>query len=250
MTRLFSTDPIKPGEGSYTLDEAESRYLRDVLRMRAGDGITLCDANRTEYEGVISDPSSKRIKIILKSGSPNESEPPYRAILCQGLPKGDKMSSVIQKAVELGVFEILPVTCSRSVSRIDPRDAPEKVARWQKVSLEAARQSGRGLVPQVRLPMSFRETVDEICRSSDLVLIPWEEANGFSIADALEPFSKSTGTGRISVLIGPEGGFEKSEVEYAVQHGAIAVTLGKRILRTETAGPSVLAMLLYRLELS
>jgi 16S rRNA (uracil1498-N3)-methyltransferase len=202
-----------------------------------------------EYTGIISDPSVKRIELELSQGTPNTSEPPYEACLCQGLPKGDKMSSVIQKAVELGASEIRPISCARSVVKISARDTSEKTQRWQKVSLEAARQSGRGIVPRVMNPLSFAEAVDEVCCGKGLLLIPWEEERSVSLYEVLEPFAKCQNYPRISIFIGPEGGFDPKEVEYAISKGAVTVSLGRRILRTETAGPAVLAMLLYRLEL-
>ena len=269
MTRLFSEHPIEPGTGSYILGEEDSRYLRDVLRMRAGESITVCDPLRTDYEGIIVNPAAKRIEIALGPGTPNQNEAPYEAFLYQGLPKADKMSSVIQKAVELGVSAVYPVACARCVVKVGARESAEKTARWQKVALEAARQSGRGIVPRIHAPDSFREAMDEACRISDLVFIPWEEERSVSFFEALEDFagrcepvdfSKNEKpqpeyaqlqrhVPRISIFIGPEGGFDVREIKYAVSKGAIAVSLGKRILRTETAGLAVLSMLLYRLEL-
>jgi len=276
MTRLFSDQTIEAGSDTYLLGEEESRYLRDVLRMRAGECITVCDAAHFDFEGTIINPSAKRIEITLGPGAPNRNEPPYEVVLYQGLPKADKMSLVIQKAVEFGAVGVCPVACSRSVVKIDSRDANEKTQRWQKVALEAARQSGRGMVPRVFMPESFKEAIDGACRTSDLVLFPWEEERSLSVFEVLEDFAGRSGfthsptlekkeivTGvpdtaqtprsdrrpRISVFIGPEGGFEEKEVELALSRGARAVSLGKRILRTETAGLAVLSMLLYRLEL-
>lgn len=276
MTRLFSNIPIDPGTGTYLLGEEESRYIRDVLRMRTGESITICDSARIDYEGTITNPTARQIEILLGPGVPNRNEAPYEAILFQGLPKADKMSSVIQKAVELGAVGICPVACSRSVVKIGFRDTSEKTQRWQKVALEAARQSGRGMIPRVFEPMSFRKSVDEACRTSELVLIPWEEERSISIFEVLESLADKPGgapartfekqetapgaivgdqvfdhkaSPRISIFIGPEGGFDGKEVEYAISKGAHAVSLGKRILRTETAGLAVLSMLLYRLEL-
>lgn len=248
MIRLFS-EIIIGANDRYTLDETESRYIRDVLRMRAGEKVIVCDPERMEYEGTVTDPASKHVELRLKPGKPNNTEPMYRISLCQGLPKGDKMTSIIQKAVELGASEIRPVSCARSVVRIETRDAADKVQRWQKVSLEAARQSGRGIVPIVTDPASFREAVDDACSRAGLVLIPWEEERSVSLFEVLEPLASGRERSPISVFIGPEGGFDPKEVEYALSKGAVAVSLGKRILRTETAGPAVLAMLLYRLEL-
>lgn len=273
MTRLFSDVRIDPASDTLLLNEKDSRYIRDVLRMRSGESITLCDPGRMEFEAFIVDPSEKQIQVRLLPGTPNQTEPPYEVVIYQGLPKGDKMSTVIQKSVELGAFGISPISCSRSIVKTGKRDYEAKTKRWQTISLEAARQSGRGIVPEIKNPMTFCDAVDDASRASDLVIIPWEDERLISLFEVLEPFAERygyqtvsfreksvaenvsvSGKGhkfpRISVFIGPEGGFDNQEVEYARSRGAVPVSLGKRILRTETAGPAVLAMLLYRLELA
>ncbi|NLW89548.1 MAG: 16S rRNA (uracil(1498)-N(3))-methyltransferase [Clostridiaceae bacterium] len=277
MTRLFVDKRIEHGATTHILDDSDSRYIRDVLRMRSGERLILCDPDSTEYEAIVTSPGSKHIELTLSPGRANQTEPLYRAVLYQGLPKGDKMSGIIQKSVELGVSGIVPVSCARSIVKIDPGDLREKTTRWQKISHEAARQSERGRVPWVSETMSFREAIETATKQSDLTLIPWEEESGKSLAEALEPLdnkrrcqnpnpdddigpdlsdperslpniSRREGP-LVSIFIGPEGGFEKKEVAFAKECGAVSVSLGKRILRTETAGIAVLSMLLYRLEL-
>jgi len=265
MTRLFSKSIIDPNPGLFTLDEAESKYLADVLRMRIGDKVILCDAVKMEYISVISSISNKKVILTLSEHHQNESDPPYIASLFQGLAKGERMDFAIQKSVELGVAGIIPVNCIRSIVKISGRDVISKTSRWQKIAEEAARQSGRGYIPEVFVPKAFEEAIRFAAESSDLVLIPWEEETGVSLPDILEKFVQSSGFGnktsqlkqandarempKIAIFIGPEGGFDRKEIEFAVSHGAIPVSLGKRILRTETAGIAVLSMLLYRLEL-
>jgi 16S rRNA (uracil1498-N3)-methyltransferase len=265
MTRLFSKSIIDPNQELFILDEADSKYLTDVLRMRIGDAVILCDAERIDYTGVISVISKKKVTLTLSENHKNESDPPYIATLFQGLAKGERMDLAIQKSVELGVAGIVPVSCIRSIVRINPGDVISKTSRWQKIAEEAARQSGRGYIPEVYSPQSFEEAIRKATDNADLVLIPWEEETGVSLPNILEKFVQRSGFSgessrpkesanagalpRIAVFIGPEGGFDRKEIEFAVAHGAASVSLGKRILRTETAGIAVLSMLLYRLEL-
>lgn len=265
MTRLFSKSIIEPNQQLFILDEADSKYLTDVLRMRIGDTIILCDAARTEFRSVISSLSQKKVTLSLSEHLKNESDPPYIASLFQGLAKGERMDYVIQKSVELGVAGIIPVNCIRSIVKISGSDAISKTSRWQKIAEEAARQSGRGYIPEVFSPIPFEEAIRMATDSYDLVLIPWEEETGVSLPDILEKFAQRSGYSekaskaeeaigaralpKIAIFIGPEGGFDRTEIELAVSHGAASVSLGKRILRTETAGIAVLSMLLYRLEL-
>jgi len=265
MTRLFTKSIIDPNQGLFTLDEDDSKYLIDVLRMRVGDTITLCDFVRMDYTGVISEVTKKKVTLTLSEHHQNESDPPYIASLFQGLAKGERMDFAIQKSVELGVAGIIPVNCIRSIVKISGSDVVSKTSRWQKIAEEASRQSGRGYIPEVFVPKAFEEAINFASENNDLVLIPWEEETAGSLPDVLEKFTRRSGfsgessqlkenedTGampKIAIFIGPEGGFDRKEIEFAVSHGAIPVSLGKRILRTETAGIAVLSMLLYRLEL-
>lgn len=265
MTRLFSKRVIEPDQELFTLDETDSKYLIDVLRMRVGDTVILCDFARMDYNGVISDVTNKKVTLSLSKHHPNESDPPYMASLFQGLAKGERMDFAIQKSVELGASGIIPVNCIRSIVKIGGSDVISKTSRWQKIAEEAARQSGRGYIPEVFVPKTFEEAIIFAARNNDLVLIPWEEESGVALPAILEKFAQRSGfagnSGRlkqkgdsgaipkIAIFIGPEGGFDRKEIEFAVSHGATAVSLGKRILRTETAGIAVLSMLLYRLEL-
>lgn len=265
MTRLFSKSIIDPNQEHFTLDETDSKYLIDVLRMRVGDTVILCDYARMDYTGVISEVINKNVTLSLSEHHPNESDPPYIASLFQGLAKGERMDFAIQKSVELGASGIIPVSCMRSIVKISGNDIISKTSRWQKIAEEASRQSGRGYIPEVFVPKTFVEAIKFAIENNDLVLIPWEEESGVSLPAILEKFAQRSGFSaesiqlkqrrdagaipRIAVFIGPEGGFDRNEVEFAVSQGAITVSLGKRILRTETAGIAVLSMLLYRLEL-
>lgn len=265
MTRLFSKNIIDPGQALFVLDDSDSKYLTDVLRMRVGDTIILCDAMSMDYTGVISGVSQKKVTLTLSEHHQNKSEPPYIASLYQGLCKGERMDYAVQKSVELGVSGIIPVSCVRSVVKINERDMISKTSRWQKIAEEAARQSGRGRIPEVSAPAAFEEAIKGALTGNDLVLIPWEEETAVSLPDILEKFASTGGFSkagkasgepestetlpRIAIFIGPEGGFDPKEIDFAISKGAAAVSLGSRILRTETAGIAVLSMLLYRLEL-
>jgi len=172
-------------------------------------------------------------------------ELPSQVYLFQGLPKADKMELIIQKAVELGVHAVVPVSTKRCVVKLDDKKAKSKIARWQGISEAAAKQSKRRIVPEVMDVMSFKEALNFV-KDFEIKLIPYELAEDMSktkeIIDALQPGQ------RIAIFIGPEGGFEEAEVEAAMNAGVQPITLGKRILRTETAGFTVLSWIMYKLE--
>ena len=172
-------------------------------------------------------------------------ELPSRIYLFQALPKADKMELIVQKAVELGVYEIIPVAAKRCVVKLDEKKAANKVNRWQGIAEAAAKQSKRGVIPEVHMPVSFQEAVD-LAGSMDVRLIPYELAEDMTHTRALIETIKPGQS--IAVFIGPEGGFEESEIQTALSAGIEPLTLGKRILRTETAGFTVLSWLMYHLE--
>ncbi len=177
-------------------------------------------------------------------------EPVIEATLFQGVPKGDKMDLIIQKSVELGITTIVPVLMARSVVKIEnEKDGRKKQERWQRIAHEAAKQSGRGVVPRVLMPISFREAL-ELAEPFDLKLIPYEKEEAVSIKAALKQgeghreFERKS----VGIMVGPEGGIDLSEVEKAQKKGFRPVTLGKRILRTETAGFVALSCVMYEFD--
>ena len=174
-----------------------------------------------------------------------DTELPSRIYLFQGLPKQEKMELIVQKAVELGVCQVIPVQTRRCVVKLDAKKAAKKVQRWQQIAESAAKQAGRGYIPAVSEVMTFQEAL-AFSETLDIRLIPYELADGMEgtrkILDEIRPGQS------VGIFIGPEGGFEKEEVGRAVEAGALPITLGKRILRTETAGIAVLSILMYRLE--
>ena len=172
-------------------------------------------------------------------------ELPSKIYLFQGLPKSDKMELIVQKAVELGVYEIIPVSTKRAVVKLDAKKAGKKVERWNSIAEGGAKQSGRTVIPKVREVMTYKEALT-YAKTLDIVLVPYELADGMN--KTKEIIGRIEKGQSIGIFIGPEGGFEKEEVEQAMETGAEPITLGKRILRTETAGLTILSILMYHLE--
>lgn len=221
-------------------------HIRNVLRMRQGEEIALrngTDGNR--YLCSIEGFSEEEIYCKVYETEKSSTELPSRIYLFQGIPKGDKMEMIIQKAVELGVYEIIPVVCKRTVVKLDEKKERSKLGRWQGIAEAAAKQSKREMIPQIKHVMSFREAAD-YSRCAGVRVIPYELWEGMEktreILGGLKPSRD------VAVFIGPEGGFAEEEIQYAMQEGIQPVTLGKRILRTETAGLAVLSIVMYHLE--
>ena len=209
--------------------------------MKRGDALTLCDGVGTDF-GCVAVDFAGAVTVEVVSSSPSAGEPPYRATVFQAEIKGDKFDTVIQKAVELGAAGIVPFTSSRCVCRPDARDADKKKKRRERIALEAAKQCGRGTVPSVGETLPFHKTLAEAAKA-DLPLFCWEEATT-PLKDVIRGKDPST----VSVVIGPEGGFSADEARAAEAAGMIAVSLGRRILRTETAAGAVLSVLSYELD--
>lgn len=247
MTRLFLEDKDSQ-TGFITLNPEDSHYIAQVLRMRQGEQLTVVLNGRIEALCEVDELSKSEVKLkILKTGQ-NSTEPLADITLYQSVSKGERMDLTIQKCVELGVTRIVPVFSSRCVVRPDdPKKMKSKTERWQKISLEAARQSGRGIIPEVCDPVSFEQAV-AMSGSADISLFAWEGEKTVTLKQALES-KLPEDVKEIAVFVGPEGGYDESEADEATRNGALAVTIGKRILRTETAGAAVLAMLLYHYEL-
>ena len=260
MTRLFTEEIIPGDQMTYTFTGEEARYLADVLRMHPGEYICLCDGARTDITGRITDLMRDRVTVELIEKIHNNTEPPYNAVLYQALVKGDKMDLIIQKGVELGVSQIVPVSCTRSIVKLDAKDSVKKMARWQKIAEEAARQCGRGMVPAIGPPVTYAKALEQAAEESDLIFLPWEGEKSRPLSAVIDEFATGLASGEVgfaagqtdlpvlSFFIGPEGGFDPLEIEMAQTAGVRTVTLGRRILRTETAGLAVLSMFIYRLE--
>lgn len=217
----------------------EAQHISRVLRMKKGDSVTLCDGEGMFYEAVLEGFDEKTVTAQILSSRIAETEPTVKITIFQGVPKNPKLETIVQKATEIGVVRIVPVDTVRCVAKLDKMN---KVDRLGKIAKEAAKQSKRGIVPEVSAPMSFKEAVKEAAKA-DLAIIPYEEEREISLKKALTGKNPKT----VSVMIGPEGGFEKDEITLALENGITSVTLGKRILRTETAPLVVASAVLYEL---
>lgn len=219
------------------LDEEQSRHIAKSLRMKKGDMITVCNGNGIDYGCMIEEITKTGVTLSVCYRQASDSEPNIKVSLYQGVPKGDKMEDIIQKCVELGIYSITPVLTKRSISRPDEKQAAKKQIRYSKIALEAAQQSGRGIVPEIKAMTDFRNAVS-FC-DADLIIL-FYEGGGKSLKSIIEN-SKAE---KIAVFIGPEGGFEKEEVEAVIEKGGINATLGKRILRTQTAPVAALSSIM------
>ncbi len=242
---LFFVEKENIREQTARITGPDVNHIKNVLRMKPGMGIRISDGEQVCYNCRITDLSDEEVLLELLERDEDGTELPAQIVLFQGLPKGDKMEWVIQKNVELGVSRIVPVATRRSVVRLDPKKAEAKVRRWNSISESAAKQSKRTVIPEVAPVMTFREAVD-LAADFDCKLFPYENAEGMAytrqVLSAVEPGM------RIAVFIGPEGGFEEEEVSYAREKGFALLSLGRRILRTETAGMCLLSELMLRLE--
>ncbi len=224
-------------------------HIRNVLRMRAGEEVILCDGMGTDYRCRLKELTKEFVTASIITKSASETELPTRFVLFQGMPKKDKMELIIQKAVELGVWEIVPVITKRTVVKPSEEKKEEKKReRFQAIARAAAMQSMRGIIPKVAQELSFLDALKK-ARTLDAVLIPYEEARGIEYTRKVLAKLVADGVGSIGIFIGPEGGFEKEEVQAAQDMGASCITLGHRILRTETAGLVTLSLLMTAFEI-
>jgi 16S rRNA (uracil1498-N3)-methyltransferase len=242
----FFVQPSQIQDKKVIITGSDVNHIRNVLRMKPGEEIAVSNGiDGREYRCGIEEFVEDTVVCTLRFIKEDGVELPSRIYLFQALPKADKMELIVQKAVELGVYEIIPVAAKRCVVKLDEKKAANKVNRWQGIAEAAAKQSKRGVIPEVYMPVSFQEAVD-LAGSMDVRLIPYELAEDMTHTRALIEAIKPGQS--IAVFIGPEGGFEESEIQTALSAGIEPLTLGKRILRTETAGFTVLSWLMYHLE--
>lgn len=242
----FFVEPGQIHDKSVIITGSDVNHIRNVLRMKVGEEIAVSNGvDGREYRCGILEMDEEKVVCAVWFVKEDGVELPARVFLFQGLPKADKMELIVQKAVELGVYRIVPVAAKRCVVKLDEKKARVKAARWQGIAEAAAKQSKRRIIPEVAEVVSFEEAV-RMAQDMDVKLIPYELAEGMErtreLIDSLEPGAD------IAIFIGPEGGFEESEVERAKESGIIPITMGKRILRTETAGFTILSWIMYRLE--
>lgn len=242
----FFVSPNQIGQREIQITGGDVNHIRNVLRMQIGEQITVSSgADNREYRCELSEISENCVIAKIMWVEESGAELPSKICLFQGLPKGDKMELIIQKAVELGAAEIVPMATKRAVVRLDRKKEESKRKRWNAIAESAAKQSKRMIVPEVKPVMTFAEAV-RYAKNYDVKLIPYELAEG--MARTQELFEGICPGKSVAVVIGPEGGFDEQEIALAHGSGIEPITLGKRILRTETAGLAVLSVLMFELE--
>lgn len=243
MAKFFvNTQNISAAE--IIIDDENVNHIKNVLRLQIGDQITINDRQGHDYKCIISAIEHCRIIASIESVTNSLAEPNVEAILFQSLIKGEKMEWVIQKAVEIGVTKIIPICTIRCVVKLDnPKKMGTKVDRWNKIAESAAKQSGRGIVPEVTAPMYFNESIAYAKEQALCTIIPYEKEYEIGVRKVLQnTTSKSFG-----IFIGPEGGFTEEEINKAIDEGVHSVSLGNRILRSETASLVTLANIMYEM---
>lgn len=243
---FVETEQINIADKRVIIRGSDVNHIKNVLRMRPGEELSVSTgSDDREYRCGVLELSDERILCELRFIKENAVELPVRITLYQGLPKADKMELIVQKAVELGAVRIVPVAMKRCVVKLDEKKAAARVQRWQAQAEAAAKQSKRAIVPEVGAVCGFRQALEQAAQA-DVRLLPYELAKGMDrtreLLGAICPGQS------VAILIGPEGGFDESEIALARENGAELITLGRRILRTETAGMTVLAWLGYMLE--
>lgn len=237
MAWFFTDESISAD--SFVISGENAKHISKVLRMNKGETLTLVTPDRTECLCEISDINAENVIVKVLEKALCQNEPSVEVTLYQALPKGDKMDYIIQKCVELGVTKIVPVVSARCISRPDAKSLAKKQVRWQKIALQAAMQSRRGIVPQVCECVQFSKAA-ELSKENDKTIIFYEMGGG-SVKNILTQTPKSIG-----IFIGSEGGFEQDEVDRIAADGGEAATLGRRILRCETAPLAALSIIMYQ----
>lgn len=241
----FFVTPSQVKDGEIWIEGTDVNHIKNVLRMKEGEELQISDGSGITYLCTLTSATGEKVCAAIKEEMQRDTELPSKIYLFQGLPKADKMELIIQKAVELGAYEVIPVSTKRAVVKLDDKKAGKKVERWNSIAESGAKQSGRNVIPKVTEVMSFKNAL-EYAKELDVLFIPYELAEGMEeTRELIEQIQPGQSVG---IFIGPEGGFEVSEVESAIEYGAKPITLGKRILRTETAGLTMLSILMYHLE--
>ena len=223
-------------DGRAYIAGADALHIAKALRMRPGEALTLCDGKGTDFDGVLETVTDRQVTVRISASRPSQAEPTLAVTLYQGLPKGDKMDWIIQKAVELGVTAVVPVAARRSVARLEG-EADKKQERWQRIAAEAAGQCGRGMLPSVERPLSWSQALSRLSGEPALVFY---EGGGRPLRELVTPSTR-----RLSVFVGPEGGFDPEEIDAIRRQGGGVATLGPRILRCETAPLAALTLLMH-----
>lgn len=232
-------------EDKITITGKDVNHIKNVLRMKLEEKLAVTDEDGVEYRCEIEQIGDENIRLQILETLEVSHELPSKIYLFQGLPKSDKMELIIQKAVELGACEVIPMETKRCIVRLDDKKKAAKEKRWNSVAESAAKQSKRSIIPKVHPVMGYREAILN-AKEFDLTCIPYEHAEGMKATK--EWLGRLGPNQRIGFFIGPEGGFEEEEVAFAVEHGILPISLGKRVLRTETAGMTLLSMVMLELE--
>ncbi len=235
MPRFF-VDADKLNSNIIEIDGENGSHLAKSLRVRVGEEITLCDGEGYDYRAAVTEVVGSNVFAKILEKTKSETEPNRKVTLYQCITKSDKFDLVTQKAVELGAHAIVPVTSEFCVAKLDGKEQ-KKTARWQKIALEAAKQCGRGIIPEIKKPVSFKEAV----KSADGLKIMCYEHGGKPFTSLITESDKNED---ISIFIGSEGGFSENEVSFAKENGVLIATLGKRILRTETAPIAAISVIM------
>ena len=233
MPRFFCREA---GDDTVTITGGDAKHILRVLRMRPGDELTVCDLRGYDYDCVLAFGEGECVTASVLRKYPNRTEPDVAVTLYQAFPKGDKFETIVQKSVELGVSRIVPVLTSRCVARPDAASFSKKRERYQKIALEAAKQCGRGIIPEVADLLRLQEAIEEMRRQTAIVFY---EGGGGKVRELVSPDAKA-----VSLLIGSEGGFEPEEIAACEAAGIRRGTLGRRILRCETAPDAALTLVL------
>ncbi len=244
MSHFFITSDQIMGD-ELTIVGDDVNHMKNVLRMRTGEAFTAADENGMFYRCEVDVLDKQQVTARIMWKEEGSSELSSKIYLFQGLPKSDKMELIIQKAVELGAYQIIPVATKRAIVKLDAKKEASKLKRWQAIAEGAAKQSGRMIIPQISEVKTFGEAL-QMAKELDVNVIPYECARGME--GTREIFSSIKPGMSVGIFIGPEGGWEESEVEKAKELNVHPVTLGRRILRTETAGLTTLSILMYMLE--
>ena len=221
-------------------------HVKNVLRKKVGEELIICDKDNCEdYLCKICELNEKQIECEIINTLESDIEPITKVTIFQGLPKSNKMELIIQKAVELGAYDIIPVEMKRCVVKLDEKDKTKKIQRWQKISEVAAKQCGRNIIPKINNILNIKN-ICNLIKEYDIVLLAYENEKQNTIKKELQNLNKNNL--KIAVIVGPEGGISEEEFSSLTQNGAISVTLGKRILRTETVAINILSIIMYELE--
>ena len=242
----FFVKPEQIGKNEIIIEGPDVNHIGHVLRMKPGEQVRLCTGeDNKDYRCEISEIEADRVICNICWVEESDIELPSKITLYQGLPKSDKMETVVQKAVELGAYRVVPVDTKRSIVKLDAKKAANKIRRWNAVSESAAKQSKRMIIPEVAELKTFAQALQE-ASELDCILIPYELSEDMDhTREVIENIKPGQSVG---IFIGPEGGFDPAEVQKVLEAGGHAITLGRRILRTETAGMTVLSALMFHLE--